>query len=191
MKSIGPPKWPVQASHHSGPQSSAQRVWLGGCRTWSVEAKIGPSEDSFCRICSPIARLWGKKTVKNGPLWPICSRRFPSPTASYAFRRRQYRKYGKTEQRRQESFWGRLAQTHWHKDLVAIALDQQRHRLACGGLGHRSAHLLDVLGGRAVDGQQHIPWLHTGRRSGAARLFDHQALGHAPIRAHFAALLGG
>ncbi len=47
-------------------------------------AKIGPSEDSFCRICSPIARLWGKKTVKNGPLRPICSRRFPSPTASWA-----------------------------------------------------------------------------------------------------------
>ncbi len=44
---------------------------------------MGPSEDSFCRICSPIARLWGKKTVKNGPLRPICSRRFPSPAASW------------------------------------------------------------------------------------------------------------
>jgi hypothetical protein len=43
---------------------------------------MGPGEDSFCRICSPIARLWGKKTVKNGPLRPICSRRFPSPTGS-------------------------------------------------------------------------------------------------------------
>ncbi|MFY3383075.1 class I SAM-dependent methyltransferase [Paracidovorax sp. MALMAid1276] len=38
-------------------------------------AKVGPSEDSFCRICSPIARLWGKKSVKNGPLRPACSRR--------------------------------------------------------------------------------------------------------------------
>jgi len=51
--------------------------------------KIGHSEDSFCRICSPIAGLWDKKTVfsksgeaKNGPLGPICSRRFPSPTGS-------------------------------------------------------------------------------------------------------------
>ena len=24
-------------------------------------AKIGPSEDSFCRICRPIAQLWDKK----------------------------------------------------------------------------------------------------------------------------------
>ena len=45
-------------------------------------AGIGPSEDSFCRICSLIARLWGKKTVKNGPLRPIFSRRFPSPAGS-------------------------------------------------------------------------------------------------------------
>ena len=50
--------------------------------------KIGPGEDSFCRVCSLIARLWGKKTVfsksgeANGPLRPICSRRFPSPTGS-------------------------------------------------------------------------------------------------------------
>ena len=27
----------------------------GACRTWGVEAKFGPSEDSFCRICRPIA----------------------------------------------------------------------------------------------------------------------------------------
>jgi hypothetical protein len=61
----------------------------GGCRTWSVEAKIGPSEDSFCRICSPIARLWGKKTVfsksgeaKNGPLWLFARLLLQAPTAS-------------------------------------------------------------------------------------------------------------
>ena len=46
------------------------------------KAKIGHSEDSFCRICRPIAPLWVKKTVKNGPLRAICSRRFPSPTGS-------------------------------------------------------------------------------------------------------------
>lgn len=42
---------------------------LGGCRTWSVEAKIGPSEDSFAGFAAPY-ELWGKKTVKNGPLRP-------------------------------------------------------------------------------------------------------------------------
>ncbi len=52
-----------------------QPVGLG-----TSEAKIGPSEDSFCGIRRPIAQLWAKKTVKNGPLRPICSRRFPSPT---------------------------------------------------------------------------------------------------------------
>ena len=43
-------------------------------------ARIGPSEDSFCRICRPIAPLWVKKTVKNGPLRSIRSRRSISPT---------------------------------------------------------------------------------------------------------------
>jgi hypothetical protein len=42
-------------------------------------AKIGPSEASFCGIRRLIAQLWAKKTVKNAPLRPICSRRFPSP----------------------------------------------------------------------------------------------------------------
>jgi hypothetical protein len=37
----------------------------------------------LCRICSPIAQLWGKKPVKNGPLRSICSRRPPSPTGSW------------------------------------------------------------------------------------------------------------
>ena len=49
-------------------------------------AKTGPSEDSFCRVCSPIARLWGKKTVKNGPLRPVCSRRLQARQAPKAGR---------------------------------------------------------------------------------------------------------
>jgi hypothetical protein len=40
---------------------------------WSSIAKNGPSEAGFCRICSRIAQLWGKKPVKNGPLRPFCS----------------------------------------------------------------------------------------------------------------------
>ena len=50
-------------------------------------ARIGPSEDSFCRMCRPIAPLWVKKTVfsksgeaKNEPLRSIRSRRSLSPT---------------------------------------------------------------------------------------------------------------
>ena len=34
---------------------------LGACRTWGVEAKFGPREDSFRRICSPIAIAMGQK----------------------------------------------------------------------------------------------------------------------------------
>ena len=45
-------------------------------------ARSGTSEDSFCRICRPIAQLWDKKPVKNGPLRPLRSRRSPSPTGS-------------------------------------------------------------------------------------------------------------
>ena len=68
-----------------------EAVGLGAPKAFSKSgaAKIGPSETSFCRICSPIAELLGKKPVlsksgeaKNGPLRSICSRRFPSPTAS-------------------------------------------------------------------------------------------------------------
>jgi hypothetical protein len=51
------------------------------------KAKIGPSEDRFRRVCSPIAGLSGKKTVENGLLRPICSRRFPSPTGSWIGRK--------------------------------------------------------------------------------------------------------
>ena len=54
------------------------------------QARSGPSQDSFCRICRPIVQLWDKKRVfsesgeaKNGPLRPFCSRRSPSPTGSW------------------------------------------------------------------------------------------------------------
>ena len=33
-------------------------------------------------MCRPIAQLWAKKPVKNGPLRPFRSRRSPSPTGS-------------------------------------------------------------------------------------------------------------
>ena len=49
---------------------------LAACRTFGIEAKFGPSEDSFRRICRPIAELLDKKTVKNGPLRSNCSRCF-------------------------------------------------------------------------------------------------------------------
>ena len=38
---------------------------LGACRTWGVEAKFGPSEDSFCRVCRPIAEAMGQKAEPN------------------------------------------------------------------------------------------------------------------------------
>ena len=38
---------------------------LGACRTWGVEAKFGPSEDSFRRICSSIALAMGQKAGEN------------------------------------------------------------------------------------------------------------------------------
>ena len=41
---------------------------LGACRTLGVEAKFAKTEDSFFRIRSPIAQLWGKKAGKNGPV---------------------------------------------------------------------------------------------------------------------------
>jgi|GEM_PF-2830645 Putative NADP-dependent oxidoreductases len=49
---------------------------------WASIARMRPSEASFCRIRCPIVVLWGKKTVKNGPLRRIRSRRFQSPTGS-------------------------------------------------------------------------------------------------------------
>ena len=45
-------------------------------------AKIDPSEHSLRRICRPIAPLWVKKPVQNGPLRSICSRCSISPTGS-------------------------------------------------------------------------------------------------------------
>lgn len=46
------------------------------------KAKIGRSEDSFYPISKPIAPLWVRKRVKNGPLRSMCSQRFPSPTGA-------------------------------------------------------------------------------------------------------------
>ena len=63
--------------------STQEAVGLG-----APKAKIGPSQASSCRICRLIAPLWAKKTVRNEPLRPICSRRFASPTASWAQRLR-------------------------------------------------------------------------------------------------------
>ena len=52
---------------------------LGACRTWGVEAKFGPNEDSFRRICSPIAVAMGQKT---GEKWTAAAKlqpTFPKP----------------------------------------------------------------------------------------------------------------
>ena len=50
-------------------------VACGACAAEGVEAKSGSGEDSFCRVRRPIARLWVKKPVKNGPPQLLCSRR--------------------------------------------------------------------------------------------------------------------
>ena len=34
---------------------------LGACRAWSVEARIGPGKDSFCRIRRPTAVVMGQE----------------------------------------------------------------------------------------------------------------------------------
>ena len=48
---------------------------LGACRTWGVEAKFGPSEDSFCRICRPIAVAMGQKA---GEKWTAAAKLQPT-----------------------------------------------------------------------------------------------------------------
>ena len=45
-------RYPAGVPLHSG---------LGACRAWGVEAKFDPGEDSFCRVCSPIAVAMGQK----------------------------------------------------------------------------------------------------------------------------------
>jgi hypothetical protein len=55
---------------------------LGACRAWGVESEKRPQQGQFLPAFGPIARLWGQKRVKNGPLRPFCSRRSPSPTGS-------------------------------------------------------------------------------------------------------------
>ena len=51
---------PIEPIRFEGPQSR-QPAGLGACRAWGVEAKIGPSEDSFWRIRRPIATAMGQK----------------------------------------------------------------------------------------------------------------------------------
>jgi hypothetical protein len=48
---------------------------LGAWAAEGVDAKGGPSKDSSCRVCRPIAVAMGQKPVKNEPLRPLCSRR--------------------------------------------------------------------------------------------------------------------
>ena len=50
---------------------------LAACRTWGVESENRPQRGQFLPPSCPIARLWGKKAVKNGPLRPICSPTIP------------------------------------------------------------------------------------------------------------------
>lgn len=37
---------------------------LGACRAWGAEARLGPSEDSFCRVCRPIAEAMGQEAAE-------------------------------------------------------------------------------------------------------------------------------
>ena len=53
---------------------------LAACRTLGVEAKFAKTEDSFFRIRSPIAQLWGKKAGKNGPVSRKLQPTIQSPT---------------------------------------------------------------------------------------------------------------
>ena len=48
---------------------------LGACRTCGVEAKFGPSEDSFRRICSPIAVAMGQTA---GEKWTAAAKLQPT-----------------------------------------------------------------------------------------------------------------
>ena len=51
-------------------------------RTWSVEEELAPQQGRFCQFYQPHSPAVGQKTVKNGPLRPICSRRFQVRTGS-------------------------------------------------------------------------------------------------------------
>ncbi len=55
---------------------------LGACRTWGVESENRAQRGQVLPDLQTHSPAMGKKTVKNGPLRSICSRRFPSPTGS-------------------------------------------------------------------------------------------------------------
>ena len=64
---------------------------LGACRAWGVEAKFGPSEDSFCRVCRPIAVAMGQKA---GEKWTAAAKlqpTIPKPDRLLGFHRRGVR----------------------------------------------------------------------------------------------------
>ena len=55
---------------------------LGACRTWGVEAKFGPSEDSFRGVCRPIAVAMGQKAgvheVRRSQKWTAAAELQPT-----------------------------------------------------------------------------------------------------------------
>ncbi len=57
-------------------------VLAGACRAWGVEAKFGPSEDSFCRVCRPIAVAMGQKAgvheVRRSQKWTAAAKLQPT-----------------------------------------------------------------------------------------------------------------
>ena len=52
-------------------------VRLGVWAAEGVDAKGGPSEDSFCRVCRPIAAAMGQKAGKKWTAAAVLQPRFP------------------------------------------------------------------------------------------------------------------
>ena len=46
---------------HSASFDEGATVFLGACRAWGVEAKIGPGEDRFCQVRRLIAEAMGQE----------------------------------------------------------------------------------------------------------------------------------
>ena len=73
------PRLAVEAQTIERCQRRAGGVLLAGLLgVWAaegVDAKGGPSEDSFCRVYRPLAEAMGQKAGKNRLLRPTCSRR--------------------------------------------------------------------------------------------------------------------
>ena len=55
---------------------------LGACRAWGVEAKIGPSEDSFCQVRRLIATALGQEADEKWTAAVNLQPMLPSPTGS-------------------------------------------------------------------------------------------------------------